>query len=197
MTEQSNIETFVEWAKARLDEMSAAASALEAKLGELEGNFKTEAEAAVTTVKQWVAEGEAELKKVQAEGVAALEDAKAHIETMWREFETKANQWVDTASNQQETFKARAEAQVKSWQAIVDQYVKHAAEMQAQHKAGAEAELERLKTEAGKAEAHLEQLGKAGAASWAALCEGLDVSRKSLEKATNDAWAAFNKAAKG
>jgi hypothetical protein len=197
MTEQSNIETFVEWAKGRLDEMSAAASALEAKLGELEGNFKTEAEAAVTTVKQWVVEGEAELKKVQAEGMAAVEDAKAHIETMWREFETKANQWVDTASNQQETFRARADAQVNSWQATVDQYVKYAAEMQTQYKAEAETEVERLKTEAGKAQAQLEQLGKAGAASWAVLCEGLDASRKSLEKATNDARAAFNKAAKG
>ncbi len=52
MTEQSNIETFVEWAKGRLDEMSAAASALEAKLGELEGNFKTEAEAAIAQQKK-------------------------------------------------------------------------------------------------------------------------------------------------
>ncbi|MCP4384370.1 MAG: hypothetical protein GY798_23670 [Hyphomicrobiales bacterium] len=192
--EKSNVDVFVEWAKTRLDEMRAGAKALESELDSLKGQVKTDAETTVAKVKEWIAQGDAELKKARVEGEGALEDARARFATVWHDFEATANQWGEAASNQREMFSTRATAQLDSWKGIVDQYVTQAGEMHAQHKASAEAAVARLKAEAGKAEAQLDQLGKAQAASWKALSQGLDESRKSLDKASDEALAAFKKA---
>lgn len=197
MSEQNDIDRFMDWAKARLDEMAASARALEEKRGELEEKVRADAEAAVGQVNRWVADGEQQLKAVQEQGAAALDQARTQFEANWQEFQTQAGQWVELAENQRESFNARAEAQLKTWQGAVEQYTQKAAELHEQHRADAEAGLERLKEEAGKAQAQLDQLGKASAASWEAMSQGLDESRKSLDKAARDAWDAFNKAMKG
>ena len=86
MTDQSQIDGFVKWAKARLDEMSAAAKALEEKLGKLDEQLHQEGEQTVVQVRQWVSDGEAKLKQVQEQGEAALVEARPYVEKVWSDF---------------------------------------------------------------------------------------------------------------
>ena len=83
---QSSVGVFVEWAKARLDEMAASAKVLESRLDSLDVNVRAQAEQAIAHVKQWIAEGQAQIKDVQAKGAASIAEAKAQIEATWSKF---------------------------------------------------------------------------------------------------------------
>ena len=56
MTDKSQIDTFVGQAKARLDEMGAAAKEFEAQLSTLDAQVRPEAEQAIAKVQKWVNE---------------------------------------------------------------------------------------------------------------------------------------------
>ncbi len=196
MTDQSQIDTFVEQAKARLDEMGAAAKEFEARLGTLNAQIRPEAEKAIAKVQEWVKEGEARLKELSEKGEASLAEAQAYIEKVWAEFETEVAKWVEIANSQRATFDAQAKVQLESWQGMVDECLKRASEVQESGKANAEAEIVRLKGEAKKAEAHIDELRKAGEASWSVMNKGLEESRSAFEKAARQAWSEFSKYAK-
>jgi ElaB/YqjD/DUF883 family membrane-anchored ribosome-binding protein len=197
MTNQSQIDTFVGQAKARLDEMGAAAKEFEAQLNTLDAQVRPEAEQAIAKVQEWVKEGEARLKELGEKGEVSLAEAQAFIEKVWAEFETVMAKWVEIANSQQATFEAQAKAQLESWQGMVDECLKRTAEVQESGKANAEVEIERLKGEAKKAEAHIDELRKAGEASWSVMSKGLEQSRSAFEKAAKQAWSEFSKTAKG
>ena len=197
MTDKSQIDTFVGQAKARLYEMGAAAKEFEARLGTLDAQIRPEAEQAIAKVQEWVKEGEAKLKELGEKGEVSLAEAQAFIEKVWAEFETVMAKWVEIANSQQATFEAQAKAQLKSWQGMVDECLKRTAEVQESGKANAEAEIERLKGESKKAEAHIDELRKAGEASWSVMSKGLEQSRFAFEKAAKQAWSEFSKTAKG
>lgn len=196
MTEQSQIDPFVEQAKARLDEMGAATKEFEARLGTLDAQIRPEAEQAIAKVQEWVKEGEAKLKELGEKGEVSIAEAQAFIEKVWAEFETVMAKWVEIANSQQATFEAQAKAQLESWQGMVDECLKRTAEVQESGKANAEVEIERLKGEAKKAEAHIDELRKAGEASWVTMSKGLEQSRSAFEKAATQAWSEFSKTAK-
>ena len=107
----SGVDVFVEWAKARLDEMGADAKVLQSRLGDLDASLRSNAECAVAQINQWVGEGEAPLKEVKAQGEAAIADAQAYIDATWPKFQAEAYKWAEEAKNQQATFEARAKAQ--------------------------------------------------------------------------------------
>jgi len=197
MTKQDQIDAFIEQAKARLDEMGAAAKEFEARLNTVEANIRPEAEQALAKVKAWVTEGENKLKNLRDKGEASLAEAKTFFESTWTEFEAEVAKWVEIANSQQATFEAQAKAQKDSWQGMVDKFAKQAAEAQKTGMASAEAEMERLKAEAKQAEAQLEALKSASETSWGIMSKGLEKSRTSFEKAAHKAWAEFNKNMKG
>ncbi len=197
MTNQNQIDAFLEQAKARLDEMGAAAKEFEARLASLDAQIRPEAEQALAKIKEWVDEGEAKLKDLREKGEASLGEAQAFIEKVWTDFETEIAKWVEIANSQQATFEAQAKAQLESWQGMVEEFLKKAAEAQESGKANAEAETERLKGEAKIAEARLNELRKAGEASWGTMSKALEESRSSFKKAAQQAWTEFSKTAKG
>jgi hypothetical protein len=205
MSEQGPIESsvgvFVERAKARLDEMAANAKVLESRLDSLDANVRTQAEQAIAHVRQWIAEGQAQIKDVQATGDASIAEAKARIEATWSKFQSESGRWAELAKDQQATFQARAQAQAQAWQNVVNSYMQRAAELHARNKAQAEAQVEQLKAEAQKAQADLktkvDDLSKAGQASWAAMSQALDDSRNAFSKAIEVTAKRFDEAAKG
>ncbi len=83
----------------------------------------------------------------------------------------------------------------------MNSYVQLAAEVHAQNKAKAEAQVEQLKADAQKAQADLNakvnDLGKAGQASWAAMSRALDESRNAFSKAIVVTAEKFSDAIKG
>jgi hypothetical protein len=205
MSEQSpklsSVDIFVEWAKGRLDEMAANAKVLQSRLGDLDVSLRAQAEQAVAQINRWVGEGETKIKEVQARGEAAIADAQAYIEATWPKFQAEANKWVEEAKNQQATFEARAQAQAQAWQNLVNDYVQRAAEVHAQNKVQAEVQVEQLKADAQKAQAGLnakvDDLSKAGQASWGAMSQALDESRNAFAKAIEITAKKFNEATKG
>ena len=126
---QSSVGVFVEWAKARLDEMAASAKVLESRLDSLDVNVRAQAEQAIAQVKQWIAEGQAQIKDVQAKGASSIAEAKAQIEATWSKFESEFGKWAELAKDQQATFQARAQAQAQAWQNVVNSYMQRAAEL--------------------------------------------------------------------
>ena len=198
--EQSHVDAFVEWAKARLDEMAAGVKEFEANLDQLDASARADADKAVAQVHQWIAEGREKVKEVEAQGEAAIADARAYIEKAWDQFEVEANKWVEQAKNQQASFEARANAQIKAWQDTVNTYMTQATAAHAENRAAVEAQVEELKVEAGKAEAQINakvaELNKAGTASWAAMSKALDESRNAFAKSIDTAAKNFNKAMK-
>jgi hypothetical protein len=195
VTNQSQIDTFVKQAKARLDEMGAAAKEFEARLNTLDAQIRPEAEQVIAKVQEWVKEGETRLKELSEKGEASLADTQAFIEKVWAEFETEVAKWVEIANSQRATFEAQAKAQLESWQGMLDECLKRASEVQESGKAQAEAEIVRLKDEAKKAEAHIDELRKAGEASWSVMSKGLEKSRSAFETTARQAWSEFSKTA--
>jgi hypothetical protein len=197
---QSSVDVFVEWAKARLDEMAANAKVLESSLDKLDASVRAQGEQAIAQVNQWVAEGQAKIKEVQAKGEASIADAQAFIDATWARFQIESDKWVEMAKDQQATFEARAQAQAQAWQNVVNTYMQRAAEVHAQNKAQAEAQVEQLKADAQKAQADLnakvDDLSKAGQASWDAMSQALDESRNAFVKAIEITAKRFNEAAK-
>jgi hypothetical protein len=198
---QSSVDVFVEWAKARLDEMAASTKVLESKLNGLDADARAQAEQAIAHLKQWVVQGQAQIEDVQAKGAASIAEAKAQIEATWSTFQSESGKWADLAKDQQATFQARAEAQAQAWQGVVNSYMQRAAELHAQNKAQAEAHLAQLNAEAQKAQADLkakiDDLNKAGQASWAAMSQALDDSRNAFANALEVTAKRFDEAAKG
>ena len=197
---QSSVDVFVEWAKARLDEMAANGKVLESSLDKLDASVRAQAEQAIAQVNQWVAEGQAKIKEVQAKGEVSIADAQAFIDATWARFQIESDKWVEMAKDQQATFEARAQAQAQAWQNVVNTYMQRAAEVHAQNKAQAEAQVEQLKADAQKAQADLnakvDDLSKAGQASWDAMSQALDESRNAFVKAIEITAKRFNEAAK-
>lgn len=198
---QSSVGVFVEWAKARLDEMAAVAKVFESRLDSLDANVRAQAEQAIAHVKQWIAEGQAEIKDVQAKGTASIAEAKAHIEAAWSTFQSESGRWAELFKEQQATFQAQAQAQAQAWQDVVNSYMQRAAELHARNKAQAEGHIAQLNAEAQKAQADLkakiDDLSKAGQASWAAMSQALDDSRNAFSKAIEVTAKRFDEAAKG
>ena len=195
---QSSVGVFVEWAKARLDEMAAIAKMLDSRLDSLDANVRAQAEQTIAHVKQWIAEGQTQIKDVQE---ASIAEAKARIEATWSKFQSESGRWAELAKDQQATFQASAQAQAQAWQNVVNSYMQRAAELHARNKAQAEAHVEQLKAEAQKAQADLQakadDLIKAGQASWADLSGALDESRNAFSRAIEVTAKRFDEAAKG
>jgi len=181
--------------------MAASAKVLESRLDSLDANVRAQAEQALAHVNQWIAEGQAQIKDVQANGEASIAEAKARIEATWSKFQSESRTWAELAKDQQATFQARAQAQAQAWQNVVTSYMQRAAELHARNKAQAEAHVEQLKAEAQKVQADLktkvDDLSKAGQASWAAMSQALDDSRNAFSKAIEVTAKRFDEAAKG
>ena len=195
---QSSVGVFVEWAKALLDEMAAIAKMLDSRLDSLDANVRAQAEQTIAHVKQWIAEGQAQIRDVQE---ASIAEAKARIEATWSKFQSESGRWAELAKDQQATFQASAQAQAQAWENVVNSYMQRAAELHARNKAQAEAHVEQLKAEAQKAQADLQakadDLIKAGQASWADLSGALDESRNAFSRAIEVTAKRFDEAAKG
>ena len=204
MTEQSplqnSVNVFVDWAKARLDEMAANAGTLQANLDKLDATSRAQAEQAITQLNQWIQQGQNDIKNAQAQGEGSVAQAKADMETLWAKFQNNAGDWAGLLKDNQAMFQARAAAQVQAWQDTVNAYVKRLGDVHDQNKAQAEAQVAQLQADAKKAQADLtakaEELAKAGQSSWSAMSEALDQSRNAFAKSIETAAKNFNDALK-
>jgi len=197
---QSNVNVFVDWAKARLDEMAANAGALQKNLDELDAKSRAQAEQAIAQLNQWIEQGQSDIKTAQAQGEAQVAQAKANMETLWANFQNNAGDWAGLLKDNQAMFQARAQAQIQAWQDTVNAYMDRVNEVHDKNKAQAEAQVAQLQADAKKAQADLtakvDELSKAGQSSWAAMSDALDQSRNAFAKSIETAAKNFNDALK-
>jgi predicted nucleic acid-binding Zn-ribbon protein len=197
---QSNVNVFVDWAKARLDEMAANAGALEKNLDELDAKSRAQAEQAIAQLNQWIEQGQNDIKTAQAQGEAQVAQAKADMEALWANFQNNAGDWAGLLKDNQAMFQARAQAQIQAWQDTVNAYMERVNEVHDKNKAQAEAQVAQLQADANKAQADLtakvDELTKAGQSSWAAMSDALDQSRNAFAKSIETAAKNFNDALK-
>jgi hypothetical protein len=95
---------------------------------------------------------------------------------------------------QQATFRDVAAAHAKAWRDAADKFHASAEQLAAAQRARADAPIANLRSEAAKAEAHLQTLKQAGGESWAALSKALSQSRKPFEEANQKTWDALKRA---
>ena len=197
---QSNVNVFVDWAKARLDEMAANAGALQKNLDELDAKSRAQAEQAIAQLNQWIEQGQSDIKTAQAQGEAQVAQAKADMETLWANFQNNAGDWAGLLKDNQAMFQARAQAQIQAWQDTVNAYMERVNDVHDKNKAQAEAQVAQLQADAKKAQADLtakvDELTKAGQSSWAAMSDALDQSRNAFAKSIETAAKNFNDALK-
>ena len=197
---QSNVNVFVDWAKARLDEMAANAGALQKNLDELDAKSRAQAEQAIAQLNQWIEQGQNDIKTAQAQGEAQVAQAKADMEALWANFQNNAGDWAGLLKDNQAMFQARAQAQIQAWQDTVNAYMERVNDVHDKNKAQAEAQVAQLQADAKKAQADLtakvDELTKAGQSSWAAMSDALDQSRNAFAKSIETAAKNFNDALK-
>lgn len=197
---QSSVNVFVDWAKARLDEMAANAGTLQQNLDKLDAKSRAQAEQAIAQMNQWIEQGQNDIKTAQAQGEAQIAQAKADMETLWANFQNNAGDWAGLAKDNQAMFQARAQAQIQAWQDAVNAYMARANQVHEKNKAQAEAQVAQLQADAKKAQADLtaklDELTKAGESSWAAMSDALDQSRNAFTKSIETAAKNFNDAMK-
>ncbi|WP_159079767.1 hypothetical protein [Methyloceanibacter sp. wino2] len=197
---QNSVNVFVDWAKARLDEMAANAGTLQANLDKLDANSRAQAEQAIAQLNQWVEQGQRDIKTAQAQGEASVAQAKADMETLWANFQNNAGDWAGLLKDNQAMFQARAQAQVQAWQDTVNAYMARVSDVHDKNKAQAQAQVAQLQADAKKAQADLaakvDELTKAGQSSWSAMSDALDQSRNAFAKSLETTAKNFNDAMK-
>lgn len=193
---QDSVNVFVDWAKARLDEMSANAATLQDNLDKLDATSRSQAEQAVSQLKEWIQQGQNDVKTAQDQGQAAVAQAKADMEALWRKFQTGSGNWAELVEDQQSLFQARAQAQVQAWQDAANTYMQRLNNVQEKNRAQAEAQVAEFKAQAQKAQADLNskvaEFTKAGQTSWTAMSHALDQSREAFTKSMETAAKNFN-----
>jgi hypothetical protein len=199
MRGQSSLHVYLDWTKQRIDEMDATLASLEVKARDVNAESRSKANEFIADLKKKRGEFQAKAK-VQAEaGDAALRESKTQLEGQWHEFEAKVRDYFKTVGKeldrQQATFRDVAATQAKAWRETADKLQAQATKAAVARRADVDAAVEQMKAHASEAEARLQKVQQSGGESWAALSAALAESRNAFDRATQQAWDAFKRAA--
>jgi hypothetical protein len=199
MPDQSSMHLYLNWTKERIDEMDAALASLETKMGQAKVEAKAKTEKLVADLKRRRDEFQAKVMAEAEAGEAALQTNKAQLESQWHGFEAQIKSYFETVGKQveqqQATFRDVAAAQANAWREAADKFHAAAAQVAAARRTELDAAVEQMKVDAAHAGARLQKLKEAGGDSWTSLSSALADSRKAFDRANQDAWNAFKRAA--
>ena len=199
MAQQSSMHAYLNWTKQRIDEMDATLAALEAKGTQLKAESQAKADQLIGDLKKRRDEFQATVKAQLKAAEATVQANKAQLEAQWPAFEAQVKSYFETVGKQveqqQAAFRDIAATQVEAWKKAADEFRDSAAKVAAAKRNDLDAALEQMKAGGAQAEAHFQKLKQAGGESWSALSAALAESRKSFDRATQQAWDAFKRAA--
>jgi hypothetical protein len=197
MPAQSSMHFYFNWAKERIDEMDAVLASLEAKAGEVQAESRSKADLLIADLHKKRDEFQEVAKKQADAGEAAWLRTKSQLEGTWNGFEIEVKKYVETFGKQaqQTTFQNAAAAQLKAWRDAAEKIHSAAAGLAVDRRSDIDATLTRMKADASKAEANLQEFQRAGTESWAALNGALTESRAAFDRANQTAWDALKRAA--
>ncbi len=198
MTTQSRMHFYVNWAKARLDEMDAALACIETKADQVREDSKKNAQNLMAELKRRRDEYEATLKAQVEAGEEAWGRTKAQLETQAKAFDADVKTYMETvakqAEQQQATFRQIAAAQLKAWGEAAENIQQQTQRLAAERRAEVDAAVRHMQAEAGEAEKRVHNIGQAPSESGAALTAALTDSRNAFERAHQAAADAFRRA---
>ncbi|MGB7012977.1 MAG: hypothetical protein WBD97_21570 [Pseudolabrys sp.] len=197
MPAQSSMHFYFNWAKERIDEMDAVLASLEAKAGEVQAESRSKADLLIADLHKKRDEFQEVAKKQADAGEATWLRTKSPLEGTWNGFEIEVKKYVETFGKQvqQTTFQNAAAAQLKAWRDAAEKIHNAAAGLAVDRRSDIDATLTRMKADASKAEANLQELKRAGTESWVALNGALAESRAAFDRANQSAWDALKRAA--
>jgi hypothetical protein len=199
MPAQNSMHFYFNWAKERIDEMDAILTSLEAKASEVQADSRIRAEQLIADLHKKRDEFQKAAKKQADAGEAAWLHTKSQLEGTWSGFETEGKKYVETfgkqIQQQQTTFQDAAAAQLRTWRDAAETIQTAATGLAMHRRSGIDAAVTRMKADASKAEASLQELNRAGTESWAALNGALAESRAAFDRANQAAWDALKRAA--
>jgi hypothetical protein len=198
MGTQSSSHYYVNWAKERLDEMDAALTSLEGKVGIVEADARDKANKALADLCKKRDDFRDTVKKQSETNEAAWTSAKTNLESEWNAFEAEVRKYVESFGKQieqeQATFKLQSSAQLKAWREAADKFASSAREFTAERRGELDAVVKRMNADAATAEEKLQKLNQAGGQSWSALMAALTESRAAFDRANQAARDAFKRA---
>ena len=199
MGTQSGFHYYLNWAKARIDEMDAALTSLEGKAAEQTADAREKADQILANLRT-IRDGFRDtVNKQAAANDAAWKSVKAQLESEWTAFQAELNDNIESfgqqIEQQQAIFRRQADAQLKAWRDAADQLGAAAESFTAERKAEIEAVGNRMGADADQAEEKLRKLDQAGRQSWFALTTALSETRAAFDRANQAARDAFRKTA--
>jgi chromosome segregation ATPase len=199
MPEQSSMYGYLTWTKERIGEMDATLASLEAKAIQERADSKAKVHQLIAELKRRRDAFRAKAKTVAEADEAAVRAVRAQLESQWHAFEAEVKTYFDSVDRQIEqqhaTFRETAAAQVKAWREAGDELRRATAEVAAARRADIDAAIKKIESDAAQAEARLQQFKQAKSESWAALGAALAESRKAFDRAIQQGWDAYKRAA--
>ena len=200
MSDQSRMHPYLDWAKARIDEMDATLASIERQFGKMEADTQVKVEGLLTAMRNEREAFVENMKKQTRATEANFAGAKDNMEAHWNAFEVKLQKYIDDAGKQIEqgraTFQARAAAQMKTWQSLVEKIREEARHYTADQRAKIEAAVSPMRADAKAAEARIQKLSNAGTESWFAFKTALAETRAAFDKASQVAHDAIKDSVK-
>jgi hypothetical protein len=199
MATHSSLHVYLDWAKARLDEMDATVASIEGKAGEVKADARAKADKILVDLRKERDSFRDKIAQQSADNEAAWLAAKPKLEGDWNAFEASVKQYVETLSKQsqqqQAIFEQQAAAQIKAWRDAGDKLTADAKAFAAERRGEFDAAVVRMNAEAAAAQEKLEKLNQAGTQSWSALMAALTETRSVFDRASQAAREAFKRAA--
>jgi hypothetical protein len=199
MGTQGGFHYYLNWAKARIDEMDAALASLEGKAAEQTAEAREKADEILAKLRTIRDGFRGTVNKQAVANEAAWKSVKAQLESEWTAFQEELNGNIESfgqqIEQQQAIFQRQADAQLKAWRDSADQLGAAAESFTAERKAEIEAVAKRMGADADQAEEKLRKLDQAGRQSWFALTTALSETRAAFDRANQAARDAFRKTA--
>lgn len=199
MTQQSSVHFFLNWSKARIDEMDATLASLEAKTAAMKADTRVKAEECIADLRKKRDEFESTAKTQAAAGEAAWDATKVRLENEWKSFQMEIQRYLDglgrNIEQKQAVFQGQVAAQLNSWRDTADRLNAAAKEFKTERRREIDASVARMKAEAAAAEEKLKKVAQAGTESWSALDAALAETRGVFDRANQAAREAFKRAA--
>ena len=190
---------FLDWAKARLDEMDATVTSLKSEAGKLKVAASKNAETVLADMLKQRDAFSGAIKKQETTAEDVWAKTKTALESEWKAFEASLQRYFDETREQTgqqvAVFRASAEAQRKTWLHAIEEIQKATAGVASEQKAQAEAVMKRMKTDADAAKVKLDVLAHAATESWSAYKAGLTATRAAFDHASQAAQDVFKRAA--
>jgi len=196
MSKHSAVYFYLNWAKERIDEMDAVLASLEANVAEVQADARAKANKALADMRKKRDDFRDTLKKLADANEVEWVSEKARLQSVWNIFETEVQKYVESAEQQQTTFKDQAAAQVKAWRDAAQNIRSGAKEFAVEHRGEIEATLKQMETDATAAEEKLQKIvNEAGKQSWSALTTAMAETRAAFDRANKAVHDAFNRRA--